>query len=109
MLLDSAESLVCETLAAILAGDWARGAWRTSIAAHAQVFDRMDDPYLGEGAPPGLAARFASGYLQAPPTAADLGASQAWAECYLPGAGWEGFDPAPGARGNVVKLAFFDL
>jgi phosphotransferase system enzyme I (PtsP) len=42
------DSLVSETLAGIRAGNWAPAAWRTSIAAHAQVFDRMDDPYLRE-------------------------------------------------------------
>lgn len=41
----------------------------------------------------GLAARFVSGYLRAPPSAADFGATHAWAEVYLPGAGWKGFDP----------------
>ena len=41
----------------------------------------------------GLAARFVSGYHHAPPTTVDLGATHAWAEVYLPGAGWKGFDP----------------
>jgi transglutaminase-like putative cysteine protease len=41
----------------------------------------------------GLAARFVSGYLHALPAAADFGATHAWAEVYLPGAGWKGFDP----------------
>lgn len=44
----------------------------------------------------GLAARFVSGYLYAP-LAGDLaGATHAWAEVYLPGAGWRGFDPTLG-------------
>ncbi|HEY5674627.1 MAG TPA: transglutaminase family protein [Malonomonas sp.] len=44
----------------------------------------------------GLAARFVSGYLHAPPSALDLGATHAWAEVYLPGAGWKGFDATIG-------------
>ena len=44
----------------------------------------------------GLAARFVSGYLHAPPSAVDFGATHAWAEVYLPGAGWKGFDPTIG-------------
>jgi transglutaminase-like putative cysteine protease len=44
----------------------------------------------------GFAARFVSGYLHAPPSALDLGATHAWAEVYLPGAGWKGFDPTIG-------------
>ncbi|PLY01442.1 MAG: cysteine protease [Desulfuromonas sp.] len=44
----------------------------------------------------GLAARFVSGYLHAPPSAANFGATHAWAEVYLPGAGWKGFDPTLG-------------
>jgi len=44
----------------------------------------------------GLAARFVSGYLHAP-LSRDPGATHAWAEIYLPGAGWKGFDPTTGA------------
>jgi transglutaminase-like putative cysteine protease len=44
----------------------------------------------------GFAARFVSGYLQVPPSTADFGATHAWAEVYLPGAGWKGFDPTLG-------------
>ena len=48
----------------------------------------------------GLAARFVSGYLHEPP-AADIPnplppAMHAWAEVYLPGAGWRGLDPTRG-------------
>jgi transglutaminase-like putative cysteine protease len=44
----------------------------------------------------GLAARFVSGYLATPLANADSGATHAWAEVYLPGAGWKGFDPTIG-------------
>lgn len=41
----------------------------------------------------GFAARFVSGYLRADPSSVDFGATHAWAEVFLPGAGWKGFDP----------------
>jgi transglutaminase-like putative cysteine protease len=44
----------------------------------------------------GLASRFVSGYLFAPATAAGNASTHAWAEAYLPGAGWIGFDPTSG-------------
>ena len=44
----------------------------------------------------GLAARFVSGYLHVTPTPVDSGATHAWAEVFLPGAGWKGFDPTIG-------------
>jgi transglutaminase-like putative cysteine protease len=44
----------------------------------------------------GLASRFVSGYLHAEPSAENYGATHAWAEVFLPGAGWKGFDPTIG-------------
>lgn len=46
----------------------------------------------------GLAARFVSGYLYAPSSEDEriVGAMHAWAEVYLPGAGWRGLDPTQG-------------
>jgi transglutaminase-like putative cysteine protease len=44
----------------------------------------------------GIASRFVSGYLHAKPSTANFGATHAWAEVYLPGAGWKGFDPTIG-------------
>lgn len=41
----------------------------------------------------GLAARFVSGYLNTIGPSEIPGATHAWAEVYLPGAGWRGFDP----------------
>ncbi|GAC12979.1 transglutaminase family protein [Aliiglaciecola lipolytica] len=56
----------------------------------------------------GLAARFVSGYLYDPPTEDGneytfnraVGSMHAWAEVYLPGAGWKGFDPTNGILAN---------
>ena len=53
----------------------------------------------------GLAARFVSGYLHAPPSSADFGATHAWAEVYLPGAGWKGFDPTSGEIAGTNHIA----
>lgn len=44
----------------------------------------------------GLAARFVSGYLHCPETVQGHGSTHAWAEVYLPGAGWIGFDNTSG-------------
>ena len=44
----------------------------------------------------GLAARFVSGYLYAPLMSDQIGSTHAWAEVYLPGVGWKGFDPTIG-------------
>ncbi len=44
----------------------------------------------------GLATRFVSGYLYATTSAQVPGATHAWSEVYLPGAGWKGFDSTSG-------------
>jgi transglutaminase-like putative cysteine protease len=44
----------------------------------------------------GLASRFVSGYLYAWEIGAGEASTHAWAEVYLPGAGWKGFDPTSG-------------
>lgn len=44
----------------------------------------------------GLAVRFVSGYLHAPLMFNQVGSTHAWAEVYLPGGGWKGFDPTIG-------------
>ncbi|MGA7933391.1 MAG: transglutaminase family protein [Kovacikia sp.] len=43
----------------------------------------------------GLPSRFVSGYQEGDPGSTDLHL-HAWAEVYLPGAGWRGFDPSHG-------------
>ncbi len=44
----------------------------------------------------GLASRFVSGYLNTTLNDGSSGSTHAWAEVYLPGAGWKGFDPTSG-------------
>ncbi|MEO6013267.1 MAG: transglutaminase family protein, partial [Devosia sp.] len=52
----------------------------------------------------GLAARFVTGYVYVPsrdqPELLGGGATHAWAQIYLPGAGWVEFDPTNGIIGN---------
>ena len=45
----------------------------------------------------GLAARFVSGYLHAPASEVGNASTHAWAEVYLPGPGWKGFDSTTGS------------
>lgn len=55
----------------------------------------------------GLAARFVSGYQEGDPNAAERHL-HAWAEVYLPGAGWRGYDPTHGlavADGHIALVA----
>lgn len=44
----------------------------------------------------GLASRFVSGYVHTPASESGHGSTHAWAETYLPGPGWKGFDPTLG-------------
>jgi len=53
----------------------------------------------------GLAARFVSGYLYVPAPTADFGSTHAWAEVFLPGAGWKGFDPTIGDIAGSSHIA----
>jgi transglutaminase-like putative cysteine protease len=57
----------------------------------------------------GFAARFVSGYMiEAEQDASDHAELHAWAEAYLPGAGWIGFDPTSGlltAEGHIPLAA----
>ncbi|MGA7181322.1 MAG: transglutaminase family protein [Thiobacillaceae bacterium] len=53
----------------------------------------------------GLASRFVSGYLHTPPSTVSFGATHAWAEVFLPGAGWKGFDPTIGEIAGTSHIA----
>ena len=55
----------------------------------------------------GLAARFVSGYLYSPMLPQGQGATHAWSEVYLPGAGWKGFDSTSGqvVGNNYIAVA----
>ena len=61
----------------------------------------------------GFAARFVSGYLHVPPPEVDAaghvggGATHAWVQVYLPGAGWVEFDPTNALYGgkDLVRVA----
>ena len=46
----------------------------------------------------GIAARFASGYLDCAATRGAQGSTHAWTEVYFPNLGWRGFDPSNGKR-----------
>lgn len=59
----------------------------------------------------GFAARFVTGYLYVPdrdgPARLGGGATHAWCQVYLPGAGWVEFDPTNGIIGNrdLIRVA----
>lgn len=54
----------------------------------------------------GFAARAASGYLFDPGSVAgEVGATHAWCEVYLPGAGWIAFDPTQRRMGSAGLVA----
>ena len=60
----------------------------------------------------GFAARFVTGYLYdpaldgGPPDVQGAGATHAWVQVYLPGAGWVEFDPTNGIVGgrNLIRV-----
>lgn len=64
---------------------WSRGSCRDFAALFVETCR-----YLG------LASRFVSGYSHIPTTEHWSATTHAWAEVYLPGPGWKGFDPTSG-------------
>lgn len=53
----------------------------------------------------GLASRFVSGYLVSSAAVEDVATTHAWAEIYLPGAGWRGFDSTSGQLVGADHIA----
>lgn len=53
----------------------------------------------------GFAARFVSGYSFTTLPAEAAGSTHAWAEVFLPGAGWKGFDPTSGGIVGDTHIA----
>jgi transglutaminase-like putative cysteine protease len=52
----------------------------------------------------GLAARFVSGYFHDPAPMVVVGSTHAWAEVFMPGAGWKGFDPTIGVLVGIRHI-----
>jgi transglutaminase-like putative cysteine protease len=53
----------------------------------------------------GLPARFVSGYASTEKIPAAMGATHAWTEVFLPGAGWKGFDSTGGIVTGTDHIA----
>lgn len=53
----------------------------------------------------GFAARFVSGYIYEQSDSTISGTTHAWAEVFIPGAGWKGFDPTHGSLTGANHIA----
>ncbi|OFI32840.1 transglutaminase family protein [Alteromonas lipolytica] len=53
----------------------------------------------------GFAARFVSGYVHTEDDHHLSGTTHAWAEVFIPGAGWKGFDPTHGSLVGLTHIA----
>ena len=53
----------------------------------------------------GFAARFVSGYVHSGASETLYGSTHAWAEVFIPGAGWKGFDPTNGTIAGADHIA----
>lgn len=53
----------------------------------------------------GFATRFVTGYVNSNSLTSESGSTHAWAEIFIPGAGWKGFDPTANSLVGVDHIA----
>ena len=86
-----------------IAGDSAAGEAAAAPANAAEAFARkrgapkdLAHIFIGAARSLGIPARYVRGYFRRADKSADADTSHAWAEAYVPGLGWVGFDPSDG-------------